>query len=169
MRCFLYFTGGVIKLYKAGVVAKGLSIASSTLRKYSELLEGTGYTIKRNNENNRVYTERDIEVLKTFIILKKQNPKYTNQEILKDFFDFGSKYSIDNSDDKTHHLRDQNKLFNNMMEEIRRVTKEYAKALNLINLRLETLEAQQEEILVNFTSVALKSFGIIYKTEFSVL
>ncbi|KGR88802.1 MerR family transcriptional regulator [Lysinibacillus odysseyi] len=136
-------------MYKAGTVAKGLSIASSTLRKYSELLEGSGYAIKRSNENNRVYTEQDIEVLKTFIALKKQYPKYKNQEILKDFFDFNSKCSIDNSGDKTHHLRDQNELFNNIMGKFEQVTGEYNKALNLINLRLETLEVQQEKILAD--------------------
>lgn len=52
-------------------VALKLDIGTSTLRKYSLLLEDNGVTFKRNAKNSRQYTESDVITLQRMITLMK--------------------------------------------------------------------------------------------------
>lgn len=55
----------------AGEVATKLDIAKDTLRAYSLELEKAGYEFKRNNRNQRDYSDYDLSILKAFLTLSK--------------------------------------------------------------------------------------------------
>lgn len=52
-------------------VAEELDVSTSTLRKYSLLLEENGIEFKRNAKNSRQYTDKDVITLQKFITLVK--------------------------------------------------------------------------------------------------
>ncbi|MCU5769862.1 DUF3967 domain-containing protein [Bacillus cereus] len=56
--------------YSPGDVAEQLSIQSSTLRKYADVLEKEGYTFIKNERGHRKYRESDVMVLRKVINLK---------------------------------------------------------------------------------------------------
>lgn len=55
----------------AGEVATKLDIAKDTLRAYSLELEKAGYEFKRNNRNQRDYSDYDLSILNAFLTLSK--------------------------------------------------------------------------------------------------
>lgn len=55
----------------AGEVAIKLDIAKDTLRAYSLELEKAGYEFKRNNRNQRDYSDYDLSILNAFLTLSK--------------------------------------------------------------------------------------------------
>lgn len=55
----------------ASDVATKLDIAKDTLRAYSLELERAGYRFKRNNRNQRDYSDYDISILNAFLTLSK--------------------------------------------------------------------------------------------------
>ncbi|MCP1322066.1 DUF3967 domain-containing protein [Bacillus sp. S0628] len=57
-------------LYSPSDVAKQLGIQSSTLRKYSDVLEKEGYTFIKNERGHRKYRESDVMVFRKVINLK---------------------------------------------------------------------------------------------------
>ncbi|OOR65329.1 DUF3967 domain-containing protein [Bacillus mycoides] len=56
--------------YSPGDVAEQLSIQSSTLRKYADVLEKEGYTFIKNERGHRKYRESDVMVFRKVINLK---------------------------------------------------------------------------------------------------
>lgn len=56
-------------------VAKQLEINANTLRRWSIKLEKMDYTFKRNDCNQRIYYQKDIEILRQMKIYLKQNWK----------------------------------------------------------------------------------------------
>ncbi|WP_243821225.1 MerR family transcriptional regulator [Bacillus thuringiensis] len=61
--------------YFAQEVAKQLEINANTLRRWSIELEKMDYTFERNNRNQRIYYQKDIEILRQMKIYLKQNWK----------------------------------------------------------------------------------------------
>lgn len=57
-------SGEYIKAYTSSEVAQTLGVSTSTLRRYSIALETSGYVIIRNDKDQRVYVQDDINVLK---------------------------------------------------------------------------------------------------------
>lgn len=55
----------------ASDVASQLDIAKDTLRAYSLELERAGYEFKRNNRNQRDYSDYDVSILNAFLTLSK--------------------------------------------------------------------------------------------------
>ena len=55
----------------ASDVATKLDIAKDTLRAYSLELERAGYEFKRNNRNQRDYSDYDVSILNAFLTLSK--------------------------------------------------------------------------------------------------
>lgn len=55
----------------AGEVATKIDIAKDTLRAYSLELERAGYEFKRNNRNQRDYSDYDVSILNAFLTLSK--------------------------------------------------------------------------------------------------
>jgi len=62
-------TGGVMvyeNAYHSKEIAKELDIGTSTIRKWCLLLEEKGYKFIRNEKNQRVFIQKDINILKRF-------------------------------------------------------------------------------------------------------
>lgn len=67
----MFLIGGEnVKVYSPGEIAKLLNVKESTLRKYSILLEKTGYTFQRNNQKQRWYSDNDVIALQKLVTLK---------------------------------------------------------------------------------------------------
>jgi len=60
-------------VYSASEVYKRLGISDSTLRKYMEVLQREGFTVKKDNRGRRQYTENDIMVIEKLIELSKHD------------------------------------------------------------------------------------------------
>ncbi|MEN1938995.1 DUF3967 domain-containing protein [Paenibacillus sp. 102] len=60
-------------VYSASEVYKRLGISDSTLRKYMEVLQREGYTVKKDKRGRREYTEYDVMVLEKLIELSKHD------------------------------------------------------------------------------------------------
>lgn len=58
-------------VYSASEVYKRLAISDSTLRKYMEVLQREGFTVKKDKRGRREYTENDIMVIEKLIVLSK--------------------------------------------------------------------------------------------------
>lgn len=50
--------------YKSTEVGKAIGVSSSTVRKYSQALESDNYTIMRSEQDNRLYRDADIIILR---------------------------------------------------------------------------------------------------------
>ncbi|MEX0416773.1 DUF3967 domain-containing protein [Bacillus sp. C30] len=60
-------------VYSASEVYKRLEISDSTLRKYMEVLQREGFTVKKNKRGRRDYSEGDIVVIERLIDLSKHD------------------------------------------------------------------------------------------------
>ncbi|WP_243527032.1 DUF3967 domain-containing protein [Bacillus pseudomycoides] len=60
-------------VYSASEVYKRLGISDSTLRKYMEVLQREGFTVKKDKRGRREYTESDIMVIEKLIELSKHD------------------------------------------------------------------------------------------------
>jgi DNA-binding transcriptional MerR regulator len=61
------------KAYTTKEVSVTLNIGDSTLRKWCLSLEKNGYNFIRNDQNKRLYTDRDLVALRHFQMLVQQN------------------------------------------------------------------------------------------------
>lgn len=59
-------------LLKVEEVAKAVGIASSTVRKYSFLIEKHGYEFSRNNQNALMFDQDEVNMFKELVKIKKQ-------------------------------------------------------------------------------------------------
>uniref|UniRef100_UPI003F491F5B DUF3967 domain-containing protein n=1 Tax=Bacillus multifaciens TaxID=3068506 RepID=UPI003F491F5B len=60
-------------IYTAKEVYSRLEVSDSTLRKYVEILQRESYTIKKNKQDKREYTEHDVMVIEKLIELSKHD------------------------------------------------------------------------------------------------
>ncbi|MBE7128070.1 DUF3967 domain-containing protein [Bacillus mycoides] len=60
-------------VYSASEVYKRLGISDSTLRKYMEVLQREGFTVKKDKRGRREYTDGDIMVIERLIELSKHD------------------------------------------------------------------------------------------------
>ncbi|CAI8704393.1 MULTISPECIES: DUF3967 domain-containing protein [Bacillus] len=60
-------------VYSASEVYKRLGISDSTLRKYMEVLQREGFTVKKDKRGRREYTEHDVMVIEKLIELNKHD------------------------------------------------------------------------------------------------
>lgn len=60
-------------VYSASEVYKRLDISDSTLRKYMEVLQREGFTVKKDKRGRREYTDSDIMVIEKLIELSKHD------------------------------------------------------------------------------------------------
>ncbi|PFN19017.1 DUF3967 domain-containing protein [Bacillus cereus] len=60
-------------VYSASEVYKRLGISDSTLRKYMEVLQREGFTVKKDKRGRREYSEGDIMVIERLIELSKHD------------------------------------------------------------------------------------------------
>src|SRR5690625_6727270 len=59
-----------MKVYSPSDIASLLKVKESTLRKYSLLLENEGYSLQRNSQNQRWYSDNDVIALRKLVTLK---------------------------------------------------------------------------------------------------
>lgn len=57
-------------------VATSLDISTSNLRKWSLLLEESGYVFERNKKNQRIYYNRDVNALSQMKIFMEKKSQY---------------------------------------------------------------------------------------------
>lgn len=139
-------------MYSPKETADELGIAISTLRKYANIFEKNGYQIKRNSKNNRFYVEEDLKILRQFVHVKKQNPKLTNEEILRTFF----LINIDKLESQQS-IMHVNELLIKCMEAMEVAQEKYQEEIKLINFRLNNLEDFQKELLLKIDQLASHS------------
>ncbi|PEY36643.1 hypothetical protein CN354_13990 [Bacillus cereus] len=60
-------------IYTASDVYKRLGVSDSTLRKYMEVLQREGYTVKKDKRGRREYTDQDIMVIEKLIELSQHD------------------------------------------------------------------------------------------------
>lgn len=60
-----------IKVYSSKDVAKRLSVEPVTIRKYSQMLEGQGYSFIKDNKKWRQYSEKDIAFLEYICTMRE--------------------------------------------------------------------------------------------------
>ncbi|AWC31017.1 DUF3967 domain-containing protein [Bacillus cytotoxicus] len=60
-------------LYTANEVYGRLGVSSSTLRKYSDVLEREGYVVKKNGRGRREYTDFDILLIEKLVELSRED------------------------------------------------------------------------------------------------
>lgn len=61
------------KTYSGRELAEILGVGASTLRKWSMLLEQQGYRFLRDSQNRREYRQSDVDALRSFYQLTKEN------------------------------------------------------------------------------------------------
>ncbi|HDR3908608.1 MerR family transcriptional regulator [Bacillus cereus group sp. N17] len=64
---------GMEIVYTENGVYGRLGVNSSTLRKYSDVLEREGYEIRKNSRGRREYTEFDVVLLQHLVELSKED------------------------------------------------------------------------------------------------
>ncbi|WP_265939433.1 DUF3967 domain-containing protein [Bacillus thuringiensis] len=64
---------GMEIVYTANEVYSRLGVSSSTLRKYSDVLEREGYEVRKNSRGRREYTEFDVVLLQHLVELSKED------------------------------------------------------------------------------------------------
>ncbi|PFE90873.1 hypothetical protein CN325_26315 [Bacillus thuringiensis] len=60
-------------VYTSNEVYGRLGVSSSTLRKYSDVLEREGYDVRKNSRGRREYTEFDVVLIEQLVELSKQD------------------------------------------------------------------------------------------------
>ena len=120
-------------------VSSNLNIAASTLRKYSELFERSGYEFARN-QNKRVYSKKDIHLLQTFLNRKGDNPRLTNEDVARELLKIREQQHLDVGDRQIDVLL-------RLENDIRQYIKNQQQGLENILTRLDILQKEQIEIL----------------------
>ncbi|WP_144481472.1 MerR family transcriptional regulator [Cytobacillus oceanisediminis] len=135
------------KAYSPKEISITLGVGDSTLRKWCIALEKNGYNFIRNDQNNRVYVDSDLVVLKHFQNLVKQhNMQLENAAILVvDRFGKGAFESVTGivPSEKTEEQRD----FSRSSEEVISQLLEHIKHQDEFNQKLiKRLDQQQKYI-----------------------
>lgn len=129
-------------LYLSKDVANMLNIANTTVRKYCEMLENQGYSIKRNDHGHRLFSVRDIEILETILKLKSEMKideacKYVIEK---------SKLVDDNSDDMSDITLGDNALAIQRFELINHFKEMETKLLSKIEEQNQVNEIQKKQL-----------------------
>jgi DNA-binding transcriptional MerR regulator len=142
------------KAYTTKEVSTTLDIGDSTLRKWCLALEKNGYKFIRNDQNKRLYTDRDLVALRHFQVLVQQNnfpldnaalvvsAKYTGEPT-----ESGTGIVLQNSEKGNRSpMRSDNEAMEKLMEHIQ-VQQEYIERQEQFNKELlDRLDKQQKYI-----------------------
>jgi len=148
------------KAYSPKEITITLGIGDSTLRKWCIALEKNGYNFIRNEQNNRVYVDSDLVVLKHFQNLVKQhNMQLENAAILvidrfgKGAFESGTDIvPAENTEEQRDLTRSNEEVITQLLEHIKKqdeFNQELIKRLDqqqkYIDERLNRLDERQNE------------------------
>ena len=142
--------------------AKDLGISVATLRKYSLIVERTTENSKyfeRNSQNNRLYTQKNIEDFKEMVKLS-HGPKMTLETSAAQIYPAAEvKNSTENKQDdeisELHttvaKLESENKKRELTIKELQQELNDAQKAKEQLQVELDTLKQQAEEKVENTT------------------
>lgn len=144
-------------IYKGSDIATKLDISESTLRKYSQELEKSGWSFRTNERRARVFTENDLELFTEFLKLRNE----LNMSVEKSA-DMSVRYFL-SSDSLTHNESAnvinalETKETVNFIQEMRRYNAEIEKAAEANHAELkneirelkETLDEMSKNIEAN--------------------
>ncbi|MGE7219631.1 MerR family transcriptional regulator [Priestia koreensis] len=151
------------RAYTTKEVAESLEIGQSTLRKWSISLEQSGYPFTKNDQGYRLFLERDIEILKQFKkLVKEQSMPLENASTLivehMDTQSFSTRTEValsketavsppslrnDEMDERLMEFMDKQEAFNDQLLEIIKQQQQTIKELEMyIDEKLERRDHQ---------------------------
>lgn len=142
--------------------AKDLGISVATLRKYSLIVERTtknGKYFERNSQNNRLYTQKNIEDFKEMVKLS-HGPKMTLETSAAQIYPApaadGDKQSDTKQDDEVANLQttiakleSENKKRELTINDLKQELTDVQKSKEQLQVELDTLKQQAEEKIEN--------------------
>lgn len=157
------------KAYSPKEMSMTLDIGDSTLRKWAISLEKNGYVFIRNDQNNRLFIESDLAVLKYFKeLVKTHNMQLDNaSKLVIERFGIGSFEKrtdivpLEKENEHRNFTRSNDEVINQLLEHIR-TQKEFNQEL------LRRLDRQQnyiEERLNARDQTLLKSLKEVQETK----
>ncbi|MGG0315674.1 DUF3967 domain-containing protein [Bacillus mycoides] len=116
---------GMEIVYTANEVYGRLGVSSSTLRKYSDVLEREGYEVRKNSRGRREYTEFDVVLLQQLVELSKEDGLTLEKAaklIVKEYGIANKKEETEEANPMPYHMQYQlHQQYSAMVEELNRV------------------------------------------------
>jgi DNA-binding transcriptional MerR regulator len=117
---------GMEIVYTANEVYGRLGVSSSTLRKYSDVLEREGYEVRKNSRGRREYTEFDVVLLQHLVELSKEDGMTFREKaaklIVKEYGIANKKEETEEANPMLYHVQYQlHEQYSAMVAELNRV------------------------------------------------
>lgn len=116
---------GMEIVYTANEVYGRLGVSSSTLRKYSDVLEREGYEVRKNSRGRREYTEFDVVLLQQLVELSKEDGMILEKAaklIVKEYGIANKKEETEEANPMPYHVQHQlHQQYSAMVAELNRV------------------------------------------------
>lgn len=139
-----------MEIYSPDEVAKQLEIKPATLRKYAIMLEKEGYSINRNSQNHRYYTDKDVMTIRRVITGK--NSDITLEEVIHNVVSVHEHNTTTNDiqNDVTPNNSDIDELKRMILEQGKQITAqtEFIKELSQRIDQQQSHIAKQEALLL---------------------
>src|SRR5699024_3961372 len=129
-----------VKVYGPREIADLLDMQSSTLRKYSVLLESYGYEIERNSRGHRFYRDKDIMTLRSVITCMDSG--VTLDESVKQVV----KHKGNNG--YRHHISNDTDQYSSDMQEIKGMVQQQSDLIHELTKRLDEQQKYIDESLI---------------------
>lgn len=119
---------GMEIVYTANEVYGRLGVSSSTLRKYSDVLEREGYEVRKNSRGRRDYTEFDVVFRQPLVELSKEDGMTLEKAaklIVKEYGIVNKKEETEEANPMPYHVQYQlHQQYSAMVAELNRVQQE---------------------------------------------
>lgn len=150
-----------MEIYSPDEVAKQLKIKPATLRKYAIMLEKEGYSINRNSQNHRYYTDKDVMTIRRIITGK--NSDITLEEVIHNVV---SVHEHNTTTNDTHindiaHKSDMEELKEMILEQGKQInaqTEVIKELTNRIDQQQNYISKQEEFLLLEIEENKKKGF-----------
>lgn len=156
-------------LYTASDVYKRLEVKDSTLRKYVEVLQREGYTIKRNKQGRREYTKYDVIVLEKLVELSKYDGMSLEKaaKLIMQQFQNENTEQIDKEDIVPYNIQQQfQQQYSVMMEKLNQEQKKSILQMEKrLSEQIDRRNDQIEERLKQRDENLMKTFREIQETK----
>ncbi|PHA19633.1 hypothetical protein COI69_28870 [Bacillus cereus] len=112
-------------VYTSNEVYSRLGVSSSTLRKYSDVLEREGYEVRKNSRGRREYSEFDVVLLEHLVELSKEDGMTLEKAaklIVKEYGIANKKEETEEANPMPYHMQYQlHQQYSAMVAELNRV------------------------------------------------
>ncbi|PEO23992.1 DUF3967 domain-containing protein [Bacillus toyonensis] len=138
---------GMEVVHTANKVCGRLGVSSSTLSKYSDVLEREGYEVRKNSRGRREYKEFDVVLLQQLVELSKEDGMTLEKAaklIVKEYGIANKKEETEEANPMPYHMQYQlHQQYSAMVEELNRVQQ-----ANLLKMekRLSDRKEREERI-----------------------